>query len=110
MSAFFRQAICNEVFKDWQFDDACKAIRAAGYTGIEIAPFTLAEDPATVTPAARLEYKQMMADQGLTFVGLYWLMVSPTGLHVTTPDEALRMRSWLHIRNLIGLSADLGPD
>ena len=110
MSSFFRHAICNEVFKDWQFLDACKAIRAAGYTGIEIAPFTLAEDPATVTPAQRLEYKQMIADQGLTFVGLHWLMVSPKGLHVTTPDQSVREKSWLHIRNLIDLSADLGPN
>ena len=110
MSSFFRQAICNEVFKDWQFDDACKAIRAAGYTGIEIAPFTLAEDPATITPAERIEYKQMIASEDLTFVGLHWLMASPKGLHVTTPDQAVRERSWLHVRHLIDLSADLGPD
>jgi sugar phosphate isomerase/epimerase len=36
-------------------------------------------------------------------------MVSPKGLHVTTPDAALRARSWQHIRNLIDLCADLGP-
>ncbi|MEO8127713.1 MAG: sugar phosphate isomerase/epimerase family protein [Bryobacteraceae bacterium] len=110
MSSLFRQAICNEVFKDWQFEDACKAIRAAGYTGIEIAPFTLAEDPATITPAERKEFKRMMAAEGLTFVGLHWLMASPKGLHVTTPDRAVRERSWLHVRNLVDLSADLGPD
>jgi len=110
MSSFFRQAICNEVFKDWQFEDACKAIRAAGYTGIEIAPFTLAEDPAAITPAERNEYKRMMAAEGLTFVGLHWLMASPKGLHVTTPDRAVRERSWLHVHNLVDLSADLGPD
>ena len=37
-------------------------------------------------------------------------MVSPPGLHVTSPDDALRARSWLHIRHLIDLCADLGPD
>jgi D-psicose/D-tagatose/L-ribulose 3-epimerase len=110
MNSFFRHAICNEVFKDWNFDDACKAIRAAGYTGIEIAPFTLAEDPATVTQDRRRECKEIMAGEGLTFVGLHWIMVSPKGLHVTTPDKTLRDRSWLHIRNLVDLSADLGPD
>jgi sugar phosphate isomerase/epimerase len=31
-------------------------------------------------------------------------------LHVTTPDAALRGRSWDHIRALIDLCADLGPD
>ena len=51
-----------------------------------------------------------MRSEGLTFVGLHWLMVSPKGLHVTTPDDALRARSWQHIRNLIDLCADLGPN
>ena len=37
-------------------------------------------------------------------------MVAPPGLHVTIPDQALRERSWLHIRNLVDLCADLGPD
>jgi sugar phosphate isomerase/epimerase len=104
-----RHAICNEVFENWSFADTCRAIRKAGYNGIEIAPFTLAENPATISPAARRENRDIMASEGLLFVGLHWLMVSPKGLHVTTPDPALRRRSWEHIRNLIDLCADLGP-
>jgi sugar phosphate isomerase/epimerase len=109
MTFRFRQAICNEVYKDWDFRDACRSIRAAGYTGIEIAHFTLAEDPVTITTGQRREYSRMIADEGLTFVGLHWLMVAPKGLHVTTPDISLRERSWEHIRQLIDLCADLGP-
>src|ERR1700719_650507 len=103
MAFSFRHSICNEAFEKWPFADACKAIRKAGYTGIEIAPFTLAEDPANVTAAQHREYADIMAAEGLEFVGLHWLMVSPKGLHVTTPDIALRERSWRHIRNLIDL-------
>ena len=51
-----------------------------------------------------------MQSEGLEFVGLHWLMVSPAGLHVTTPDADLRRRGWEHIRDLIDLCADLGPD
>jgi len=105
----FRQAICNEVFENWKFADACRAVRKAGYTGIEIAPLTLAEDPATVPAGQRREYRSMMQGEGLQFVGLHWLMVSPKGLHVTTPDAALRERSWTHVRNLIDLCRDLAP-
>src|SRR5579864_1752658 len=108
MSFTFRQAICNEAFDKWPFADACRAIRKAGYTGIEIAPFTLAEDPASITAAQRREYRNIIASEGLQFVGLHWLMVSPKGLHVTTPDAALRARSWRHIRDLTDLCADLG--
>ncbi len=106
----FRQAICNEAFDKWDFAEACRVIRKAGYTGIEIAPFTLAEDPAAFPPERRRECRGIIASEGLEFVGLHWLMVSPKGLHVTTPDAGLRERSWRHIRHLIDLCGDLGPN
>jgi sugar phosphate isomerase/epimerase len=106
----FRHAVCNEAFEKWPFADACKTIRQIGYTGIEIAPFTLAESPRDISPAQRAEYSEVMRNEGLTFAGLHWLMVSPKGLHVTTPDAELRRRSWDHIRDLIDLCADLGPN
>src|SRR3954466_14790885 len=106
----FRHSTCNEAFEKYAFADACKAIRRIGYTGIEIAPFTLAERPTDVTDDQRREYRDIMRSEGLAFVGLHWIMVSPKGLHVTTPDANLRARSWQHIRDLIDLCADLGPD
>lgn len=106
----FRHAICNEIFKDWDFAKACRFIKETGYEGIEIAHFTLADDPASISASQRREYKGIIKDSGLTFVGLHWLMVAPAGLHVTTPDRALRERSWRHIDNLIDLCADFGPD
>jgi sugar phosphate isomerase/epimerase len=110
MTRAFRYSMCNEAFEKWPFADACKSLRKAGYTGIEIAPFTLGEDPALVTAAQRRAYRDIMESEGLSFVGLHWLMVSPKGLHVTGPDERLRQRSWTHVWNLIDLCADLGPD
>jgi sugar phosphate isomerase/epimerase len=83
-------------------------MKRLGYEGIEIAPFTLAEDPATLTAERRREVKDIIGSEGLEFVGLHWLMVSPKGLHVTTPDAALREKGWTHIRNLIDLCGDLG--
>jgi sugar phosphate isomerase/epimerase len=105
----FRHSICNEAFETWSFADACRAIRKIGYTGIEIAPFTMAESPRDITPARRAECRGIMASEGLTFAGLHWLMVSPKGLHVSGPDADLRRRSWDHIRDLVDLCADLGP-
>ena len=110
MALPFRYSICNEAYQGREFAAACRHMRAAGYTGIEIAPMTLAEDPATLPAPQRREYARIIRDEGLTFVGLHWVMVAPKGLHVTTPDVALRTRSWLHIRNLIDLCADFGPD
>ena len=102
--------MCNEIYKDVPFADACGQMKRLGYEGIEIAPFTLAETPSEVSAAKRAGYRRTIADAGLTFVGLHWLMVSPAGLHVTTTDAALRRRSWRHVAELIDLCADLGPD
>ena len=110
MAYHFRHSICNEAFEGQPFADACKTIRRAGYAGIEIAPFTLAERPTDIDRAKRREYRAIMQSEGLEFVGLHWLMVSPKGLHVTTPDAELRAKSWQHIRDLIDLCADLGPN
>jgi D-psicose/D-tagatose/L-ribulose 3-epimerase len=105
-----RHAMCNEAFEQTPFVEVCRTLRGIGYEGIEISPFTLAADPVDITASQRREYSDIIHSEGLTFVGLHWLMVSPKGLHVTTPDETLRARSWQHIRNLIDLCADLGPD
>jgi len=110
MSYPFRQSLCNEVYQDWDFAKACRSIRSIGYDGIEIAPFTLAERPAKITAAQRREYRSIMESEGLEFAGLHWLMLAPKGLHVTTPDEKLRNKSWRHIDSLIDLCADLAGD
>lgn len=106
----FKHCTCNEGFDKWDFAEACRAIRKAGYTGIEIAPFTLAENPVEIPNAKRTEYCSIIRNEGLTFAGLHWLMVSPKGLHVTTPDKALREKSWRFVWDLIDLCADLGPN
>jgi D-psicose/D-tagatose/L-ribulose 3-epimerase len=105
----FRHSICNEVYQGWDFAKACRHIKDTGYQGIEIAPFTLSEDPCTISAAERRNYSDIIRSEGLAFVGLHWLMVAPKGLHVTTPDDDLRTRGWTHIRGLVDLCADLGP-
>ncbi len=44
-------------------------------------------------------------------MGLHSLLTAPLGeLHITTPDDAVRQRSWDYFRRLIDLCADLGDD
>jgi sugar phosphate isomerase/epimerase len=109
MGFSFRHSICNEVYQGWDFAATCRHVKETGYAGLEIAPFTLSEDPCNISAADRRSYAGIIEGEGLTFAGLHWLMVAPKGLHVTTPDEELRARSWEHIRGLVDLCADLGP-
>jgi sugar phosphate isomerase/epimerase len=95
-----RFGICNETFGDRPFAEMCRAARSAGYTGIEIAPHTLAAPPAVL--------RKMMRDEGLTFIGLHSLLSTPAGLHITTVDPGVRKRSWEHLTHLVDVCSSLG--
>ena len=87
-----RFAICNETWGGPEADFArvCDRIAAAGYTGVEIAPFTLAENPAELTEENASHIGGIARAAGLDVVGLHWLLVKPPGFHLTTPDNAVR--------------------
>lgn len=106
----FRLSVCNELFEKTPFAQQCREIKKAGWQGIEIAPFTLETDATTLPAARRREIRDIIVSEGLEFVGLHWLTVGPTGLHVTTPDESMRRRSWDYVRGLVDLCADLRRD
>jgi D-psicose/D-tagatose/L-ribulose 3-epimerase len=110
MSYPFRYAMCNEAFGKRPFAESCRVLKSAGYSGIELAPSTVGDDPLALPAHQRRELRDIMASEGLEFVGLHWLLVVPFPIHVTTPDLALRERSWQYVRGLIDLCADLSPD
>ena len=103
----FKLAVCNELYEKTDFAASCRSLKKAGWQGIEIAPFTLRNDATTLPAERREEVRDIVQSEGLEFVGLHWLTVGPTGLHVTTPDEAMRKHSWDFVRRLVDLCADL---
>lgn len=103
-----RAAVCNELFADRPLADLCRLAARAGFQGIELAPHTLAADPAAI-PAGRIrEIRDTLEGAGLACAGLHWLLTAPAGLHLTTADLALRRRAWEQLRRLIPLCAGLG--
>jgi D-psicose/D-tagatose/L-ribulose 3-epimerase len=103
----FRYSICNEVFEKRDFRESCKLARTMGYTGLEIAPFTLADNVNNLSPARRKELREILHGEGLQFVGLHWLFVKPDGLHITTADAAVRQKSWAYLNDLIDFCGDM---
>ena len=104
----FKYAVCNEMFEKLDFASQCRMIRAAGFQGIEIAPFTLADNLDEISPAKRLELRDMIRSEGLQFAGLHWLLITPKWLHLTTADQGIRQKSWDYFLRLIDFCSDLG--
>jgi len=100
--------ICNEIFQGWPIEEVFSYAAQIGCDGVEIAPHTLAESVADLSPARRKEIRQAAARHGVQILGLHWLLVKPEGLSINHPDVAVRQRTQVQIRALIHLCADLG--
>jgi sugar phosphate isomerase/epimerase len=103
-----RLALCNEVLRGRTFEAQCGYAAALGYDGLEVAPFTLADDPLGLTPADIAQARRAASDAGIAITGLHWLLVKPDGLSVTSPDAAVRERTIEAMKRLVALCADLG--
>lgn len=103
-----RIALCNEVIRELPFFEQCELAAGLGYDGIELAPFTLGETPHLLPADDRAALRRVAEDNGLTIDSLHWLLVTPAGLSITSPDEDVRGRTVDVMRRLVGFAADLG--
>jgi len=103
-----KYAVCNELFGKLTFEALCQISTEHGFQGIEIAPFTLCEDVQQIDSVRIREIRQILRQTDLQFAGFHWLLVSPPGLHITTPDAAVRERSWNYLKRLLDLAGELG--
>jgi sugar phosphate isomerase/epimerase len=101
-------AICQELFEGWDWERQCRFVAETGYTGLEVAPFTLAPRITDVTPERRRELLKVATDHGLTICGLHWLLAKTEGFHLTTFDPAIRAATTQYLIDLGRACADLG--
>ena len=103
-----KYALCNEMFVDWPFEKAFAFTRECGYTGIELAPFTMGDDAYAISSAARSQVRQQARDADLEVVGLHWLLAKTEGYYLTSPDSTVRTKTSEYLKELARLCADVG--
>jgi sugar phosphate isomerase/epimerase len=103
-----RIALCNEVLQPMPFAQQCAWAAAAGYDGLELAPFTLSNEPHLMIAQERAAIRRAAADAGVAITGLHWLLLTPKGLSITSPDDAVRARTVEVMRRLVDFCADVG--
>jgi sugar phosphate isomerase/epimerase len=105
-----RYAICNETFEGWDHARVCAAAARFGYTGLEVAPFTLAPRITDVTADQRRTLRKQAEDAGVPILGLHWLLAKTEGFKVTSSDPAVRERTAAYLGELARCCRDLGGD
>lgn len=101
-------AICNETFQDWPLEKGFAFAAECGYTGVEIAPFTIAPYAGEIGQSQRAEIRRQAQAAGLEVVGLHWLLAKTEGFYLTSPDREVRAKTARYFGELAALCADLG--
>jgi len=101
-------AICNETFEGWEHARICGQIAELGYTGLEIAPFTLASRITDVSAARRAELRRDAQAAGVSILGLHWLLKDTEGFYLTSPEVEVQRRTGEYFAALAIAAADLG--
>jgi len=103
-----RIALCNEVIAPMPFPAQCQYAAKLGYDGLEIAPYTLSEEPHRMGAARIAAARAAAADAGIAVTGLHWLLVKPAGLSITTKNDEVRRKTVDVMLALIDTCAELG--
>ena len=103
-----RIALCNEVIAPMPFPQQCEYAAKLGYDGLEIAPYTLSEEPHRMGSARIAAARAAAEDTGIAVTGLHWLLIKPAGLSISTKDDATRRKAIDVMLALIDLCAELG--
>src|SRR4051812_37844427 len=90
------------------FPRQCEYAAKLGYDGLEIAPYTLSDDPSRIGSEQIAAARSAAEDCGIAVTGLHWLLVRPAGLSISSKDEAVRRRTMDVMLSLIDLCAALG--
>ncbi|NWG23357.1 MAG: sugar phosphate isomerase/epimerase [Pseudorhodoplanes sp.] len=101
-------SLCNEVIAQYDFARQCDFAARLGYDGIELAPYTISDDPTTLTASERARLRKAASDSGIAITSLHYLMRAPAGLSITSGDDSLRRRTVDVMRGLCAFAADLG--
>ncbi len=101
-------SLCNEVLREHNFPDLCRMAAGLGYQGLEIAPFTLADDPFLLSDAEIAALRRIVEDHGLVVTGLHWLLVAPKGLSITSGDASIKAKTGDLIKRLIEICGLFG--
>ncbi|MCM8819096.1 MAG: sugar phosphate isomerase/epimerase [Candidatus Omnitrophica bacterium] len=102
--------ICNEIFKNWDFEKVFYFVKKLGYEGIEIAPFTITDDISYVSDKTIEEIRNYSEKTGIKIIGTHWLLVKPEGLSISTRDKNLRKKTSKYLCKLVDFTSKIGGE
>nr|MDO8087128.1 sugar phosphate isomerase/epimerase family protein [Candidatus Sigynarchaeum springense] len=104
----WKVAICQEIFGAVSFETCCEKASRLGYDGIELAPYIFTNDIRELSRDSIEEVLATAARHGLELPAMHWLLSSPEGMSITSPDPAVRGKTMAFARALVDFAARVG--
>ena len=101
-------SICNDTYADRDCLKAAQHIAETGYSGIEIAPSTVWENPSNISSLQVAKLAHDIQALNLDIIGFHWLLKDTEGLHLTHPDTQYQTRLIHYVTHLAKLCSDMG--
>lgn len=112
-------AMCNEMFNNWSFVRQFQFIKECGYDGVELAPFSIANDLNYADPPipdvrlinqkTRKEICRIANGEGLQVSGLHWLLAKTTDhYYLTSPDPEVQRKTADYFNELAYFCREIG--
>lgn len=96
------------MFGSLPLKDICGLLRTYGFSGIEIAPYTISDENGHIPAKTLATIGSVLGAEGIAFAGFHWLFVHPDGLSVTSADPIVQRRTIDHLKELLDAAARLG--
>ncbi|MEO8925358.1 MAG: sugar phosphate isomerase/epimerase family protein [Caldimonas sp.] len=103
-------SLCNEVLAHLPFESQCQSAASFDYAGLELAPYTLHDNPAELTERDARRCRGIAKEHGLAISSLHWLLAQPPGLSIASPDERVHGRTVDFLLRMIDFAAVCGAD
>lgn len=103
-----KRAVCNELFGAIPFDEQCRLTAEHELQGLEITPYTIADDDFLFPSPLVAGCRKAMERWGIGFAGLHWLLTKPDGMRLTSRDKGERDTAVAFLKRLVEMAGDLG--
>lgn len=104
----WKRAVCNEMFGTLDFSQSCALLQKYGFTGMEIAPFTISDDQGHIAESTIKMVQDSLKNHGLQFTGFHWLFSHPAGFETTAKDIVKQQKATNHLKYLLDVASALG--
>lgn len=101
-------SICNEMFSGLDLEEVFQEAKRFGYSGVEIAPFTIAASVEKISMERRREIWKKAFNNDIQIVGTHWILVCDRKTSLFKDSGEVNGETMAYLNKVIEFTSDIG--